>query len=256
MCILHASYNLPPSEPQPAALAAAPALATRRRRRRHPSRRGCRPTPPSPPPPSPPPLRRRRRRLCRRPRPRRRRRRPRRRSPPPPPNWPPPLPGAPPLSEDKQSRILFYDLTDAELADVRGPRGTAFIPEGAKVLRSGFYKFFDEPFIQAVHFTEKNCPFMLDDGLNSFETNQSRSQVNFDASDANRTAHCTAHLVPRHWPHRPKRCTGARGPARLRAHPAHQGPHDDPARRHVRHRGGGGRAGGGLLTLSRGASWS
>lgn len=38
-----------------------------------------------------------------------------------------------------------------------------------------------------MHLTEKNCPFMLDDGLSSFDTNQSRSQVNFDASCANRT---------------------------------------------------------------------
>ena len=65
---------------------------------------------------------------------------------------------------------------------MRGPTGTAWIPEGAKVLRSGFYKFFDEPYISAVHLTEKNCPFMVDDGLSSFDTNQSRSQVNFDAS--------------------------------------------------------------------------
>jgi len=33
-----------------------------------------------------------------------------------------------------------------------------------------------------VHLTEKSCPEMRDDGLSSFETNQSRSQVNFDAS--------------------------------------------------------------------------
>ena len=65
---------------------------------------------------------------------------------------------------------------------MHGPTGTAWIPESARVLRSGFYKFFDEPYIQAVHLTEKNCPEMPDNGLNSFETNQSRSQVNFDAS--------------------------------------------------------------------------
>jgi len=92
------------------------------------------------------------------------------------------LPGAPPLATGKESRLLFYDLTDEVLKDVRGSTGTAWIPEGAKVMRSGFYKFFDEPFIQAVHLTEKSCPEMADNGLNSFETNQSRSQVNFDAS--------------------------------------------------------------------------
>jgi len=37
------------------------------------------------------------------------------------------------------------DLTDELLSDVRGPTGTAWIPEAAKVLRSGYYKFFDEP---------------------------------------------------------------------------------------------------------------
>ena len=59
------------------------------------------------------------------------------------------------------------------------------------MLRSGFYKFFDEPYIQAVHLTEKNCPEMPDDGLNSFETNQSRSQVNFrcELSESNHTTH-------------------------------------------------------------------
>ena len=77
----------------------------------------------------------------------------------------------------------MLDLTDELLADVRGPRGTAFIPEGARVLRSGFYKFFDEPYIQAVHFTEKGCPEMADNGLNSFDTNQSRSQVNFQVDE-------------------------------------------------------------------------
>lgn len=39
----------------------------------------------------------------------------------------------------------MLDLTDELLADVRGPTGTAWIPEAGKVLRSGFYKFFDEP---------------------------------------------------------------------------------------------------------------
>jgi hypothetical protein len=100
-------------------------------------------------------------------------------NPPPPPNWPPPLPGAPPLGADKESRLIFFDLTDALLADVRGPTGTAWIPESARVLRSGFYKFFDEPFISALHLTEKSCPELRDDGLSSFETNQSRSEVNF-----------------------------------------------------------------------------
>ena len=77
----------------------------------------------------------------------------------------------------------MLDLTDALLADVRGPTGTAFIPESARVLRSGYYKFFDEPFVQAVHLTEKSCPEMADDGLSSFETNRSRSEVNFNVNE-------------------------------------------------------------------------
>ena len=31
-----------------------------------------------------------------------------------------------------------------------------------------------------MHLTEKGCPEMADDGLSSFETNRSRSEVNFD----------------------------------------------------------------------------
>ena len=77
----------------------------------------------------------------------------------------------------------MLDLTDALLADVRGLTGTAFIPESARVLRSGYYKFFDEPYIQAVHLTEKSCPEMADDGLSSFETNRSRSEVNFNVNE-------------------------------------------------------------------------
>ena len=69
------------------------------------------------------------------------------------------------------------------LADVRGPGGTAWIPESAKVLRSGFYEFFDEPYISAVHLTEKGCPEMRDDGLSNFETNVSRAQVNWEVNE-------------------------------------------------------------------------
>ena len=48
-------------------------------------------------------------------------------------------------------------------------------------------------YISAVHLTEKGCPDLPDDGLSNFETNQSRAQVNFDASgrDSN-------HPSPRH----------------------------------------------------------
>lgn len=181
MCILHASFDMPPaspnpppSPPQPPSLPSPPSPP--------PLPPFPPPSPPSPPPPSPPPLR-----PPPPPHP------PPSPSPPPPPpspprpppppNWPPPLPGVPPLNAEKESRIIMLDLTDELLADVRGRTGTAFIPEGARVLRSGYYKFFDEPYIQAVHFTEKSCPFMVDDGLSSFDTNQSRSEVNFNVDE-------------------------------------------------------------------------
>ena len=99
----------------------------------------------------------------------------------------------PPLSKDKESRILFLDITDELLAEVRGRKGTAWIPETAKVLRSGFYKHFDEGYISGVHLTQKSCPEMADDnlGLNGFDTNKSRSQVNFyvSFSKSNHTLH-------------------------------------------------------------------
>ena len=180
MCILHASYNLPPTSPnpppvppRPPSLPSPPSPP--------PLPPGVPPSPPSPPPPSPPPLRPPPPPLPP-PSPSPPPPPPSPPKPPPPPGWPPPLPGAPPLSTDKESRLLFFDLTDL-LADVRGPGGTAWIPESAKVLRSGFYKFFDEPYISAVHLTEKGCPEMRDDGLSNFETNVSRAQVNWEVNE-------------------------------------------------------------------------
>ena len=64
-------------------------------------------------------------------------------SPPPPPNCPPPLPQAPPLRADKESRLIFHDLTPL-LPSLR-QEGTAFVPHSVKIERSGPYKFFDEP---------------------------------------------------------------------------------------------------------------
>ena len=84
------------------------------------------PSSPSPPPRSPPP-----------------RPPPSAPSPPPPPNLPPPIPAAPPLREDKESRLIFHDLTPL-LPSLR-QEGTAFVPHAVKIERSGFYKFFDEP---------------------------------------------------------------------------------------------------------------
>jgi hypothetical protein len=178
MCILHANFNLPPtspgpppSPPEPPSLPSPPSPPPRPP--------WLPPAPPSPPPPSPPPLRPPPPPLPP-PSPSPPPPPPSPPKPPPPPNWPPPLPGVPPLATEKQSRLLFLDLTDELLADVRGPTGTAWIPESARIMRSGYYKFFDEPYISAVHLTQKSCPFMQDDGLSNFETNQSRSEVNFD----------------------------------------------------------------------------
>jgi len=84
------------------------------------------PSSPSPPPRSPPP-----------------RPPPSAPSPPPPPSCPPPLPQAPPLRDDKESRLIFHDLTPL-LPSLR-QEGTAFVPHSVKIERSGFYRFFDEP---------------------------------------------------------------------------------------------------------------
>ena len=143
MCILHADFNLPPtspgpppSPPQPPSLPSPPSPP--------PLPPGAPPQPPSPPPPSTPPLRPPPPPLPP-PSPSPPPPPPSPPKPPPPPGWPPPLPGVPPLATDKQSRLLFLDLTDELLADVRGPTGTAWIPESARIMRSGYYKFFDEP---------------------------------------------------------------------------------------------------------------
>jgi len=92
----------------------------------------------------------------------------------------------PPIRATKQSRLRFFDIVPI-LEEVRQHngtlRGTAWIPEAAKVERSGFYKFFDEPYIEAIHLTAKSCPFMVDDGMNNFDTNISRSQVSFEVNE-------------------------------------------------------------------------
>ena len=103
----------------------------------------------------------------------------------------------PPIATTKESRLRFLDLAPL-LNDIRGPQGTAWIPEAAKVDRSGFYKFFDEPYIQSIHLTHKSCPEMFDDGMSSFNTNFSRSEVNFEVKTYSiRTVHphCRPHTL-------------------------------------------------------------
>jgi hypothetical protein len=177
MCILHAGYNLPPTSPfpppvppRPPSLPSPPSPP--------PLPPWLPPSPPSPPPPSPPPL-------CPPPpplpppSPSPPPPPPSPPAPPPPPGWPPPIPNAPPLGTNKESRLRFLDLAPL-LADVRGQGGTAWIPEAASVERSGFYRFFDEPYVSAIFLTRKSCPELYDDGLSNFDTNVSRAQVNFN----------------------------------------------------------------------------
>jgi hypothetical protein len=177
LCTLHAGFDLPPTSPhppptppQPPNLPSPPAPP--------PSPPGTPPAPPTPPPPSPPPL-------PPPPPPRPPPRPPPPKpppsppSPPPPPGFPPPIPGMPPIADTKESRLRFFDL-DPLLSDIRGPEGTAWIPESARVLRSGAYQFLDEPYIEQIIVAKQGCPEMFDNGLDSYGSNVSRASVNFN----------------------------------------------------------------------------
>ena len=88
------------------------------------------------------------------------------------------------------------------------PGATAWVPESAAVLRSGAYKFLDEPFIEQVIVSRKGCPELQDDGLNNYDTNVSRSEVNFEARRAaararKPRAHARARLLRRSTPRSP-----------------------------------------------------
>ena len=156
-----ASTALSPAPPGPRRPTRRPRRPRRRRRRRpRPRPRRCgaparrRRAPPPSPPPSPP-------------------------SAPPPPSNPPPLPGVPPIQNDKFSKLIFHDLVP-ELDRLRGETGTAFIPHSVKIDRAGFYRFLDEPYIEAIHFSNKSCALINDPFLASFTTtNTSRSEVSF-----------------------------------------------------------------------------
>ena len=84
----------------------------------------------------------------------------------------------PPIANTKDSRLRFLDL-DPLLADIRGAKGTAWIPESARVLRSGAYTFLDEPYIEQIIVAKQGCPEMYDSGLN-YQSNVSRASVNFE----------------------------------------------------------------------------
>lgn len=178
LCTLHSDYAFPPTVPFP------PPVPPRPPSRPSPpapppSPPNSPPSPPSPPPPSSPPLPPPPPPLPP-PAPPPPRPPPSPPKPPPPPGRPPPIPGMPPIVTTKESRLRFLDLVPL-LDEVRGT-GTAWVPEGAQVDRSGVYKFFDEPYIESIHLTAKSCPLLADNGLDNFNTNVSRSQVNFNAS--------------------------------------------------------------------------
>lgn len=85
----------------------------------------------------------------------------------------------PPIADTKDSRLRFLDL-DPLLAEIRGPEGTAWVPESARVLRSGAYQFLDEPYIEQVIVAKYGCPEMRDNFLDNYGgQNVSRASVNF-----------------------------------------------------------------------------
>ena len=74
--------------------------------------------------------------------------------------------------------MIYFDLVP-ELEALRGT-GTAFIPHSVRIERSGRSNFFDEPYVEAVHFSNKSCPLLLNPFEDSFTTlNTSRSEVSF-----------------------------------------------------------------------------
>ena len=84
---------------------------------------------------------------------------------------------APKMGNDKYSRLIFHDLTP-ELARLRGETGTAFIPHSVAIGTTGGFR--DEPYIEAIHFSNKSCPLITDQIAASFTTtNASRSEVSF-----------------------------------------------------------------------------
>jgi hypothetical protein len=179
LCTLHAGFDLPPTSPHPPPTPPQPP-----NRPSPPSPPplppGTPPAPPTPPPPSPPPL-------PPPPPPRPPPRPPPPKpppsppSPPPPPGFPPPIPGMPPIADTRESRLRFFNL-DPLLSDIRGSEGTAWIPESARVLRSGAYQFLDEPYIEQIIVAKQGCPEMYDNGLDSYGSNVSRASVNFQVN--------------------------------------------------------------------------
>ena len=99
-----------------------------------------------------------------------------------------PLPGIPPISNLRFSRIIFHDLED-DLVRLRAANGTtagtAFVPHSIAIARSPLYNFFDEPHIEAVHFGKLNCkdvPFTFESEFSDGRNNNSRSGVSYAAN--------------------------------------------------------------------------
>ena len=94
----------------------------------------------------------------------------------------------PPIASDKFSRVIFRDLT-SDIERLRRndgeANGTAFVPHSVRVLRT-VRGFFDEPYIEAIHFSQKACPYLPDTPESEFSdaafSNFSRSEVSFFAN--------------------------------------------------------------------------
>jgi hypothetical protein len=87
----------------------------------------------------------------------------------------------PPIADTRESRLRFLDL-DPLMAAIRTAEGTAWIPESARVLRSGAYQFLDAPYIEQIIVAKLGCPEMYDNGLSSYGSNVSRASVNFEVN--------------------------------------------------------------------------
>lgn len=67
-----------------------------------------------------------------------------------------------------------------ELERLRTQTGTAFVPHSVRIGRSGARGFLDEPYIEAIHFSNKSCPMLTDPFADSFTNLEtSRSEVSF-----------------------------------------------------------------------------
>lgn len=75
---------------------------------------------------------------------------------------------------------MLFDLAP-HLPEWRTSEGTAFVPHAVRVERSRQYRFYDEPFVEAIHVTRHSCPDVVP---NFVTANLSRSDVNFEVDTA------------------------------------------------------------------------